>query len=155
MRLKLRAALDARRDPEFVVFARTDALAVEGVDAAIERARNFAEEGADVCFVEGPTSLEQLRQIPREVDTPLLANMLTGGVTPIVPFAELELMGYKIAVCPIAGLLAMGSAIRQLTESTLRSGRVDATTSELMTFEEVKTLLGVWETLNLRRRLES
>lgn len=155
MRLKLRAALDARRDPEFVIFARTDALAVEGFEAAIERAGSFAEEGADVCFVEGPTSLEQLEQIPRKLNMPLLANMLTGGVTPVVPFAELEQMGYKIAVCPIAGLLATGAVIRRLTETVLQSGRVDPTTDELMTFEEVKSVLRLQETLDLRRRLES
>jgi 2-methylisocitrate lyase-like PEP mutase family enzyme len=147
--------LDARRDPEFVIFARTDALAVEGVEAAIERASGFAEEGADVCFVEGPTSLEQLARIPLELEIPLLANMLTGGVTPVVPFAELEQMGYKIAVCPIAGLLATGAVIRRLTETVLRSGRVDPTTGDLMTFDEVKSVLGLQETLDLRRRLES
>lgn len=155
MRMKLRAALDARRDSEFVIFARTDALAVEGVDSAIERAGGFAEEGADVCFVEGPTSLEQLGKIPRKLNVPLLANMLTGGVTPVVPFAELEQMGYKIAVCPIAGLLATGAVIRRMTETLLQNGKVDPTTDVLMTFEEVKSVLRLQETLDLRRRLES
>ncbi len=155
MVMKLRAAIDARRDTDFVLFARTDALAIDGVDAAIERTNRFFEVGADVCFVEGPTTLEQLRQIPREVPAPLLANMLTGGVTPVVPFAELEQMGYKIAVCPIAGLLATGAAVRRMTEAVLAKGRIDVNPDQLMTFDEVKTLLGVQAALTLRQRLES
>jgi len=155
MSLKLRAALDARRDADFVIFARTDALAVEGIEAAIERANRYAEVGADVCFVEGPTSLEQLRRIPREVNAPLLANMLTGGVTPIVAFDELHAMGYKIGVCPIAGLLAAGTAVKRLAETLLASGRVDQCLADQMTFADVKQLLGTDEFLDLRRRLES
>src|SRR5215469_14447513 len=83
MVLKLRAALDARRDPDFVIIARTDARAVEGSAGAIERANRYGEAGADVCFIEAPTSREELELIPREVARPLLVNMLTGGVTPI------------------------------------------------------------------------
>src|SRR5262249_19048453 len=79
MVLKLRAALDARRDPDFVLVARTDARAVEGIDGAIERANRYAEAGADVCFIEAPESRQELERIPREIRHPLLVNMLTGG----------------------------------------------------------------------------
>ncbi len=155
MCLKLRAALDTRRDDDFVIFARTDALAVAGIDAAIERANLYADQGADVCFVEGPTTLEELERIPREVPKPLLANMLTGGVTPIVSFSELERMGYKIGVCPIAGLLATGAAIKLCAERLRKQGQVNVEDGSLMTFEEVKRLLGVPEIVSLRERLES
>lgn len=155
MRLKLRAALDARRDGDFIIFARTDALAVEGLNAAIDRANDYASTGADVCFIEGPTDKEQLERIPREVEAPLLANMLTGGVTPILPIADLEQLGYKIAVCPVAGLMATGRALQHLTETLLSSGRVDDAPERLMSFDEIKQLLGVDEVLNLRQRLES
>src|SRR5271167_4291125 len=77
MVLKLRAALDARNDADFVILARTDARAVEGIDAAIERANRYGEAGADVCFIEAPESREELERIPREVRYPLLVNMLT------------------------------------------------------------------------------
>src|SRR5262249_56352349 len=85
MVLKLRAALDSRRDADFVLIARTDARAVEGIEAAIERANRYAETGADVCFIEAPESLEELQRIGREVKYPLLVNMLSGGVTPMLP----------------------------------------------------------------------
>src|SRR5919202_1319359 len=88
MVLKLRAALDARRDPDFVIIARTDARAVEGIDAAIDRANRFGETGADVCFIEAPQSRAELERIPRAVRFPLLVNMLTGGVTPILEVGE-------------------------------------------------------------------
>src|SRR5438094_5679294 len=108
MVLKLRAALDARQDRDFIIIARTDARAVEGIDGAIARAQRYAATGADVCFIEAPESRAELERIPREVKHPLLVNMLTGGVTPILPVAELERLGYKIVVCPIESLLTMG-----------------------------------------------
>src|SRR5690348_1090912 len=89
MVLKLRAALDARRDPDFVLIARTDARAVEGIGAAIDRANRYGEAGADVCFIEAPEGCDELERIPREVRYPLLVNMLTGGVTPILTVEEL------------------------------------------------------------------
>src|SRR5437870_2763237 len=84
MVLKLRAALDARRDPDFVLVARTDARAVEGIEGAIERANRYGATGADVCFIEAPESRAELEEIPRAVRYPLLVNMLSGGVTPIL-----------------------------------------------------------------------
>src|SRR5439155_21931273 len=119
MVLKLRAALDARRDPDFVLIARTDARAVEGLSGAIERANRYGAEGADVCFIEAPRARDELEQIPRQVRYPLLVNMLTGGVTPILPVDELGRLGYKIVVCPIESLLVAGAAIRRLIESLL------------------------------------
>src|SRR5436309_2210272 len=101
MVLKLKAARGARKDPDFVLIARTDARAVEGLDAAVARANRYAAAGADVCFIEAPESRHELERIPREVKAPLLVNMLSGGVTPILTVDELARMGYKIVVCPI------------------------------------------------------
>src|SRR5204862_2461932 len=120
-----KAALAARLDPDFVVFARTDALAVEGIDAAIARSQAYAAAGADVCFVEAPQSLDELARIPRSCAKPQLANMLTGGSTPIQSVAELERMGFKIAVCPIETLMAAGAAIQKLAQALLSTGRVE------------------------------
>ncbi|MBI1916196.1 MAG: isocitrate lyase/PEP mutase family protein [Planctomycetes bacterium] len=155
MVLKLRAALDARRDPDFVLVARTDARAVEGLDGAIERANRYGAEGADVCFIEAPQARDELEQIPRQVRYPLLVNMLSGGVTPILPVDELGRLGYKIVVCPIESLLVAGAAIRRLIESLLHHGRTDLPASEMMTFAEVKQLLGLEEIMGLRGQLES
>lgn len=142
MARKLRAALEARRNSDFVILARTDALAIEGTSAAIDRANLYGETGADLCFIEAPETLDDLKRIPREVAAPLLANMLTGGRTPIVAFETLEAWGYKIAVCPIASLLLMAFQIRRLAETLQSQGRVDQLGEEMVPFEDLKQLLG-------------
>jgi 2-methylisocitrate lyase-like PEP mutase family enzyme len=154
MVLKLKAAQGARRDPDLVIVARTDARAVDGIGAAIERANRYGEAGADVCFIEAPQSRAELERIPREVRYPLLVNMLTGGVTPILPVEELQRLGYKIVVCPIESLLVFGTAMRRLIDALLTRGRCDLPAGEMMTFAEVKELLGLDEILGLRARLE-
>lgn len=148
---KLEAALNARRDPDFVLFARTDARAIHGIDDAIARAQAYAAAGADVCFVEAPQSLDELARIPREIARPQLANMLTGGATPIQSTADLERLGYKIAVCPIETLLATGTVIRQLAAALLTTGRVDDAVA-MMTFAEIKKALGLDEFVRERDR---
>ena len=153
MVLKLRAALNARLDPDFVIIARTDARAVEGINAAMDRANRFGETGADVCFIEAPESLSEVERIPREVRYPLLVNMLTGGVTPILTVEELQCLGYKIVVCPIESLLIAGAAIQRLIHTLLKRGRVDLPAGEMMTFAEVKKVLGLEDVLGLRERL--
>jgi 2-methylisocitrate lyase-like PEP mutase family enzyme len=154
MVLKLRAAQGARRDPDFVIVARTDACAVEGIGGAIERANRYGAAGADVCFIEAPESREELERIPREVRYPLLVNMLTGGVTPTLPVEELGRLGYKIVVCPIESLLVLGAGLRRLIEALMTRGRCDLPPGEMMTFAEVKQLLGLDEVLGVRERVE-
>jgi 2-methylisocitrate lyase-like PEP mutase family enzyme len=154
MVLKLKAARDAIEDPDFVLIARTDARAVEGIDAAISRANQYAAAGADVCFIEAPESRAELERIPREVKHPLLVNMLSGGVTPILSVEELGRLGYKIVVCPIESLLVTAVAMRKLIGSLLNNGRCDLPESEMATFAEVKKLLGLDEVLGLRGRFE-
>jgi 2-methylisocitrate lyase-like PEP mutase family enzyme len=154
MVLKLRAALDARRDPDFVLIARTDARAVEGLAGAIDRANRYGEAGADVCFIEAPEGRAELEEIPRAVRHPLLVNMLTGGVTPILPVDELGRLGYKIVVCPIESLLVTATAVKGLIRALLTRGRVDLPPEQMMTFAQVKELLGLDEVLGLRERLE-
>jgi 2-methylisocitrate lyase-like PEP mutase family enzyme len=153
MVLKLRAALGARRDPDFVIVARTDARAVEGLGGAVARANRYGEAGADVCFIEAPEGRDELERIPREVRRPLLVNMLTGGVTPILPFEELGRLGYKIVVCPIESLLVTAAAVRRLIHSLMTRGRADLPEGEMMSFAEIKKLLGLDEILSLRDRL--
>jgi 2-methylisocitrate lyase-like PEP mutase family enzyme len=154
MVLRLKAALRARRDPDFVLIARTDARAVEGIDGAIRRAQRYAAVGADVCFIEAPQSRQELERIPAEVKQPLLVNMLSGGVTPILTVDELGKLGYKIVVCPIESLLVAGTAIQKLIQTLLSRGRVDLPPEEMMTFAQVKKVLGLDEILNLRAELD-
>jgi 2-methylisocitrate lyase-like PEP mutase family enzyme len=154
MVLKLKAALAARRDPNFVIVARTDARAVEGLDAAIDRANRYGAAGADVCFIEAPEGIDEVRRIPREVRYPLLVNMLSGGVTPILPVDELGQLGYKIVVCPIESLLVTATAVQRLIQALLTRGRCDLPQDEMMTFGQIKKVLGLDEVMNLRGRLE-
>lgn len=150
MVLKIKVALRARSDPDFVILARSDARQMNGLDDAIDRVNRCCEAGADVAFIEAPESREELEEIPKRLPYPLLANMLTGGVTPILSVQELERLNYKVVVCPIESLLVTAQAMRGLCESLLKEGRVDRYVSRAASFDEVKELLGVERYLGLR-----
>lgn len=140
---RLECALAARRDPDFVIIARTDARSVEGLDAAIARAQLYAEAGADLIFVEAPESVEELRRIAAEIPRPQLANMLVGGKTPILSATELEHMGYKICVSPVETLAATGKIVQRLAKAMLHEGRVDGLAHEMWSFAKLKACLSV------------
>jgi 2-methylisocitrate lyase-like PEP mutase family enzyme len=105
---RIRAAVEARSSPDFVIVARTDAVAVHGLDAAVDRANAALDVGADVAFVEAPTSVEDVAAVPVRVHGPCLLNIVPGGKTPVSDLTEIESMGYRIALCP--GLL-LGAAV--------------------------------------------
>lgn len=152
---RLKAGLDARKNPDFIIIARTDSRAIEGVNAAIDRANQAKELGVDVCFVEAPQSIEELKLIAKEVKIALLANMLTGGATPILSANELETMGYKIVVCPIESLMVTAAAMRQLLKIYMEHGRVDRLDAGAMfNFAELKETLGLESIPTLKTRLE-
>jgi 2-methylisocitrate lyase-like PEP mutase family enzyme len=115
---KLRAAVDARTDPDLVLIARTDARAPLGLDAAIERANAYAEAGADVLFVEAPQGTEEIERIAAEVKAPLLLNLVIGGLTPLESSQRLQELGFAIAIHPSSALgaaaWAMVSALAHL-----------------------------------------
>jgi len=121
---------------------------VHGIEEAIERVNRCGDAGADVVFIEAPQSQAELELIPKRVERPLLANMLTGGVTPILPVADLEQLGYKLAVAPIESLLVCARALRDLCAAWQANGRVDDLASRAMTFGELKELLGVERFMN-------
>jgi 2-methylisocitrate lyase-like PEP mutase family enzyme len=123
MQAKVDAATRARQDDNLLVIARTDAVAVEGLDAALERSRAYLEAGADVLFVEAPDSLEAIRRIPAELgDVPLVMNIVQGGKTPELPAAELYAMGYRIVLHANLVMRAMASAGAAVLESFRRTG---------------------------------
>ncbi|MFM8890179.1 MAG: MEKHLA domain-containing protein [Planctomycetia bacterium] len=140
---RLRAAIDARRDADFVIIARTDAVAVEGLDAAIDRMHRYAETGADMGFVEAPRSVADLARIARELPVPQLANMLPGGATPLVPLEELERMGFKVAVDPTSTLALTGCAARELAAAWRGAGAVAALERRMLSFAAIKEAVGV------------
>ena len=150
METKLKAALDARLDPDFVIIARTDARAVEGLDAALDRAHRYAAIGADLIFVEAPQSVAELTRIAREIKKPQLANMLVGGVTPILSAEELEQLGFKIVVSPVESLAITAFAVKQLARAMLDDGRVDGLSDRMTSFAEIKQLLGASEPVDQR-----
>jgi 2-methylisocitrate lyase-like PEP mutase family enzyme len=140
---KIKAAVRARSSGDFLIFARTDARQMNGLDDAIDRVNRCCEAGADIAFIEAPESLAELELIPRRVKHPLFVNMLTGGVTPILSVKELEQLGYKIVVCPIESLMVCARAMRDLCETWKTTGRVDKLASQAMTFADLKAMLGV------------
>lgn len=154
MVLKIRAAVKARRNPDFVIFARTDARQMNGLDDAIERVNRYCRAGADVAFIEAPQSVGELEEIPRRVPYPLFANMLTGGVTPILPAAQLDELGYKFIVYPVETLMVCAHAIKGLCQSLTHEGRADVFAGPTVSFSEVKQILGVEQFLGLRDRLK-
>ena len=153
MVLKIKAAVKAKSDPDFIVFARTDARQMNGLDDAIDRVNRCCDSGADIAFIEAPESRAELEEIARRVKHPLFVNMLTGGVTPILSVKELEQLGYKIVVCPIESLMVCARAMRDLCDAWKNTGRVDKLAAQAMSFAEVKELLGVEKFLKLRERL--
>lgn len=154
MVLKIKAAVAAKRDPDFLIFARTDARQMNGLDDAIERVNRCCDAGADIAFIEAPQSVAELEEIPKRVRHPLFVNMLSGGVTPILPARELEQLGYKIVVCPVESLMVCARAIRELCATWKSTGRVDHLVAGAMSFDEVKDLLQLNRYLRLREDLE-
>jgi 2-methylisocitrate lyase-like PEP mutase family enzyme len=117
---KIKAAVDTRRDPDFVIIARTDSRAVEGLDSAIDRMNRYVEAGADVAFVEAPQSAEELAKIPRQVKGPNLVNVFKGGKTPVLPRQQFQDMGFRIGIYPNqthrAAIFAAKEVLRILKE---------------------------------------
>jgi 2-methylisocitrate lyase-like PEP mutase family enzyme len=114
---RIRAAVDAREEgADILILARTDARHAHGLDEAIARARDFAEAGADILFVEAPTSVEELRTITREVPGIHMANMLEGGATPVLPPRDLAELGYRLAAYPLTLLSAAVKAMQGALE---------------------------------------
>lgn len=140
---KLKAALDARVDEDLVICARTDARAVEGLDAAIERAQRFQEAGADMLFVEAPLSVEELRRVCSEIPGPCLANNIEGGKTPLLPAKELEDMGFAAVTLAVAATHAIAAVLGELYRAIRRDGSTAGFTGKLVGFEALHRLLGL------------
>lgn len=155
MVLKIKAALDARKNADVVIIARTDARAVHGIDDAIERACRYSEAGADVCYVEAPTSIDELKAIAKRVPRPLLANMLTGGLTPSLSVDELREIGFKLVLWPIESVLVTAKIVKKLTRTLIETGRVDGLESEMESFTDIQDLLGLPQLMGLRARVEA
>jgi methylisocitrate lyase len=140
---KIKAALDARRDPDLVIMARTDALAVNGLDDAIERAQLAREAGADLLFVEAPTDVDEMRRICAEIPGPCLANNIESGRSPLLSAQALEAIGYAVVVFPVAATYAVAYALRELFATIRRTGSTEECLAKLVRFDEFNALVGL------------
>jgi 2-methylisocitrate lyase-like PEP mutase family enzyme len=133
---KIKAAVDTRRDANLVIIARTDARAVEGLRAALDRMNAYLEAGADVAFVEAPQTVEEVRAIPREVKGPALLNVFEGGKTPALPAREIEAMGYRLGIYPSQTHRAAIRAAQEVLAVLKRDGDTARIEDRLATFME-------------------
>jgi 2-methylisocitrate lyase-like PEP mutase family enzyme len=149
---KIKAAVDARSSPDCLIVARTDARAVEGLEAAIARADSYAEAGADATFVEAPESLAELAEIPRRLGLPQVANMVVGGKTPLATRDELAAMGFGLVLYANAALQASVLAMQEVLRALRRDGSLVTVSSRLADFAERQRLVGKaeWDALEAR-----
>lgn len=149
---KIRAAHAARDGRDFFIVARTDALAVVGMDEAIARVEAAREAGADASFVEAPTSLEEMKEIGRRSPAPNVANMIEGGRTPVLPKDELAQMGFHLILYPLAGLFAAAKVIQETYSRLKETGTTTGGSDRLMSFPEFNHLIGLEEKYELAQR---
>lgn len=142
---KIRAAVDARGNGDFFIVARTDAEAVLGLDEAIVRVKAARKLGADASFVEAPASIEQLKKIGKQAPKPIVANMIEGGVTPVLPKEELVELGFQLILYPLTGLYAAGKTIRDFYSKLHQDGTTLGMEKDLLNFADFNELIGVEE----------
>lgn len=134
---RIAAALDARHDADLVVIARTDAIALEGLDAALDRAHAYVEAGADVIFVEAPGDRDAMARVARELRVPVMANMVEGGKTPILPRDDLTALGYAFAIYPNALTRLFAFAGAQMLRGLARDGDTSAWRDRMVSHGEL------------------
>lgn len=152
---KLQAALDARRGKDFVIVARTDARATRGLDEAIERGRYYRKIGADIVFVEAPKTIDEMRQIGKAINAPLVANMIEGGATPLIPSKELYRMGFKIVLYPLSVLYANTFATMRVLKELRKSGTTSKVRKNLVSFDQFNDIVELPKFRNLELRYKS
>ena len=152
MAAKIRAAVDAREDPDFVLIARTDAIAVEGFEAAIERGKLYADAGADVIFVEAPRTREQLAAIPPAFGVPALLNIGASGKTPMLGAEEAKELGFRLAIYPNFLILAAIPAVRRALRELKEKGTPAALLNDIAGFTELFDIVGMAEVQELEER---
>jgi 2-methylisocitrate lyase-like PEP mutase family enzyme len=153
---KIKAALDARRSRETLVIARTDAVAVEGFESAIERAALYRDAGADVLFVEAPKTRVELKRIPPALGgVPLMANMVEGGKTPVLSAAELESMGFALVIFPGGIVRALARMASEYYASLAAGGTSEPFRSRMLDFAGLNELIGTPDMLALGKRYDA
>lgn len=152
---KLRAALDSREDPEFVIVARTDARAPLGLEEAIRRGCAYKEEGADAVFVEAPRTVEELRRIGQSVPGPLVANMIERAQTPTLPADELAKLGFRLVGYVLTGLYCAAYALREAYAELKEKGTSEALEERMIWFGDFHSVIGLPEKMDLEKKYGS
>ncbi|MBF6615817.1 MAG: isocitrate lyase/PEP mutase family protein [Candidimonas sp.] len=145
---KIRVAAEARNSDDFLIVARTDARTSLGLDEALSRMHAYSEAGADILFVESPESVQEMEQIAGAFDKPVLINIVEGGKTPVLSREQLQAMGFRLAIYPGTGFLAMGKALEDAYSALLQDGSSAAVADRLYDFESFSRLMGfqaVWD----------
>ena len=146
MQQKLRAMLAARKDPDFFVVARTDAIAVTGINDAIERLEAYAAVGVDGLYADAPESIDQMRELIRRLKPlgkPILFNMVRSGKSPYLSIKEVYELGFDYALCPVEPMLAMHKAVKEMMETFMREGSTNAVADRLTSFEDFNRFVGL------------
>ena len=153
---KIRAAVDARRSEDTLIAARTDAIAVEGMEAALDRSELYVEAGADMLFVEAPRTLEEMQQIVERFAgrVPLMANMVEGGKTPMLNAAELEAMGFSLVIFPGGIVRALANAAHDYYGSLLATGSNNAFRERMLDFDGLNAVIGTPDMLETGKKYE-
>ncbi len=151
---KIRAAVEARRDPDLLIIARTDAISAVGLDEALRRGEAAARAGADVLFVEAPRDEAQVEQVARAFDVPLLYNYASGGRSPMLPFPRLRALGYAIIILPVDTLLVATKAMADYLAQVRTRDDVQALTTQGLPFTEFNALIGATEQMALADRYQ-
>lgn len=140
---KIKAAVDARTDQDFVIMARTDALAPHGLDEAIDRANRYRQAGADMIFVEAPRTVADMRRITSEIAAPTMANNVEGGKTPLLPAKELEAIGYRLVAFPTAAIYAVSAALAGVMREIVEKGTSEGFRDHMMAFDAFNHFIGL------------
>ena len=149
---KIKAAVEARAGRDFFIVARTDALAAVSLDEGVARVEAARAAGADASFVEAPGDLESMRQIGRRAPKPIVANMIEGGKTPVLPKQELADMGFQLILYPLAGLFASAQALQNVYQKLMDDQTTLGAEEALMQFGAFNDLIGVEEKYRLAER---
>jgi len=149
---KLGAAIDARSNKNFIIVARTDARATEGLDAAIERGLYNKKLGADAIFVEAPKSIQEMKKIGKAIKAPLVANMIEGGATPLISASALNKMGFKIILYPLSVLFANTFATINILKELKKTGTTKKLKSKLVSFDQFNDLVELRKFRKLEKR---
>lgn len=154
---KIKAAVDARRDADTIIVARTDAVAVEGMASALDRAERYVEAGADLLFVEAPRSREDLQKVAALFGgrVPLMANMVEGGNTPLLGGAELEAIGYRLVIFPGGLVRATARLMGDYFASLKRHGTTEPFRNQMLDFNGLNELLGTQQVLEHGKRYDA